>query len=60
MRRESIIVLEPGQKVDPYGDRIFLFSIGEYAPLGFTTLVNGQPGPPDPLLLQVKRAPDFA
>ena len=45
-----LIVLEPGQKFDPDGERIFLFSLGNYSPLGFMMLVNGQPVP-DPLTL---------
>jgi len=46
-----LIVLEPGQKLDPDEDRTFLFSVGIYAPLGFMMLINGQPGP-DPLPLR--------
>ena len=46
-----LIVLEPGQKLDPDEDRIFVFSVGIYAPLGFMMLINGQPGP-DPLPLR--------
>jgi FtsP/CotA-like multicopper oxidase with cupredoxin domain len=46
-----LIVLEPGEKFDPDGDHIFVFSIGKYAPLGFMMLINGQPAP-DPLMLQ--------
>ena len=46
-----LIVLDPGQKLDPDLDRTFLFSVGIYPPLGFMMLVNGQPGP-DPLPLQ--------
>lgn len=45
-----LIVLEPGQKFDPDGDHIFVFSIGNYSPLGYMMLINGQPGP-DPLPL---------
>lgn len=45
-----LIVLEPGQKLDPDQDRTFLFSVGIYPPLGFMMLINGQPGP-DPLPL---------
>src|SRR6516164_6817025 len=44
------IVLEPGQKFDPDGDHIFVFSLGDYSPLGYMMLINGQPGP-DPLPL---------
>ena len=47
-----LIVLEPGQKLDPDEDRTFLFSVGNYAPLGFMMLINGQPGP-DPLPLHI-------
>jgi FtsP/CotA-like multicopper oxidase with cupredoxin domain len=46
-----LIVLEPGQKLDPDEDRIFVFSVGIYGPLGFMMLINGQPGP-DPLPLR--------
>jgi FtsP/CotA-like multicopper oxidase with cupredoxin domain len=49
-----LIVMDLGQKFDPDGDRIFLFSLGNYSPLGYMMLVNGQPGP-DPLLLQTGR-----
>lgn len=49
-----LIVMDPGQKFDPDEDRIFLFSLGNYSPLGYMMLVNGQPGP-DPLLLQTER-----
>ena len=45
-----LIVLEPGQKFDPDGDHIFVFSLGDYSPLGYMMLINGQPGP-DPLPL---------
>jgi manganese oxidase len=45
-----LIVLEPGQKLDPDLDRTFVFSVGVYPPLGFMMLINGQPGP-DPLPL---------
>jgi manganese oxidase len=45
-----LIVLEPGQKLDPDQDRTFVFSVGIYPPLGFAMLINGQPGP-DPLPL---------
>ncbi len=45
-----LIVLEPGQKFDPDGDHILVFSVGDYSPLGFMMLINGQPGP-DPLPL---------
>jgi FtsP/CotA-like multicopper oxidase with cupredoxin domain len=45
-----LIVLEPGQKFDPDGEHTFLFSLGNYAPLGYMMLINGQPGP-DPLPL---------
>ena len=47
-----LIVLEPGQKLDPDGDHTFLFSLGNYPPLGYMMLINGQPGP-DPLSLHV-------
>jgi FtsP/CotA-like multicopper oxidase with cupredoxin domain len=47
-----LIVLEPGQKFDPDGDHIFLFSLGNYSPLGYMMLINGQPGP-DPLPLHI-------
>lgn len=46
-----LIVLEPGQKFDADEDRIFIFSVGVYPPLGFMMLINGQPGP-DPLFLR--------
>ena len=46
----ALIVVEPGKKIDPDLDRVFVFSIGKYAPLGFMMLINGQPGP-DPLPL---------
>lgn len=46
-----LVVLDPGQKLDPDTDRTFVFSVGIYPPLGFMMLVNGQPGP-DPLPLQ--------
>ncbi len=46
-----LIVLEPGQKLDPDEDRTFVFSVGIYPPLGFMMLINGQPGP-DPLTLR--------
>lgn len=45
-----LIVLEPGQRFDPDGDHIFVFSLGDYSPLGYMMLINGQPGP-DPLPL---------
>lgn len=45
-----LIVLEPGKKFDPDFDHIFVFGLGNYAPLGYMMLINGQPGP-DPLLL---------
>jgi manganese oxidase len=45
-----LIVLEPGQKLDPDQDRTFVFSVGIYPPLGFAMLINGQPGP-DPVVL---------
>jgi FtsP/CotA-like multicopper oxidase with cupredoxin domain len=45
-----LIVLEPGQKFDRDQDRIFVFSVGIYPPLGFALLINGQPGP-DPVPL---------
>lgn len=45
-----LLVLDPGQKFDPDEDRIFVFSVGIYPPLGFVMLINGQPGP-DPLPL---------
>jgi len=45
-----LVVLEPGQKLDPDEDRTFVFSVGIYSPLGFMMLINGQPGP-DPLPL---------
>jgi FtsP/CotA-like multicopper oxidase with cupredoxin domain len=45
-----LIVLNPGEKLDPDTDRTFLFSVGIYPPLGFMMLINGQPGPnPMPL-----------
>lgn len=46
-----LVVLDPGQKLNPDTDRTFVFSVGIYPPLGFMMLVNGQPGP-DPLPLQ--------
>jgi FtsP/CotA-like multicopper oxidase with cupredoxin domain len=46
-----LIVQEPGQKFDPDTDRIFLFSVGVYPPLGYMLLINGQPGP-DPMFLR--------
>ena len=46
-----LIVLEPGQKFEADEDRIFVFSVGAYPPLGFMMLINGQPGP-DPLFLR--------
>lgn len=49
-----LIVLDPGQKLDPDTDRTFVFSVGIYPPLGFMMLINGQPGP-DPLPLQTKK-----
>jgi FtsP/CotA-like multicopper oxidase with cupredoxin domain len=49
-----LIVLEPGQKLDPEEDRTFVFSVGSYSPLGFMMLINGQPSP-DPLPLHVGR-----
>jgi len=39
-----LIVLEPGQKLDPDQDRTFVFSVGIYPPLGFAMLINGSPG----------------
>ena len=45
-----LIVLEPGQKLDPDLDRTYVFSVGIYPPLGFAMLINGQPGP-DPVPL---------
>jgi FtsP/CotA-like multicopper oxidase with cupredoxin domain len=45
-----LIVLEPGQKLDPDQDLTFVFSVGIYPPLGFAMLINGQPGP-DPVVL---------
>jgi len=45
-----LIVLEPGQKLDADGDHTFVFSLGDYSPLGYMMLINGQPGP-DPLSL---------
>src|SRR5216684_7127607 len=45
-----LIVLEPGQKFDSDGDRTFVFSVGDYSPLGFMMLINGKPAP-DPLPL---------
>ncbi len=47
-----LIVLEPGQKLDPDQDRTFVFSVGIYPPLGFAMLINGQPGP-DPVPLHI-------
>jgi FtsP/CotA-like multicopper oxidase with cupredoxin domain len=45
-----LIVLEPGQKFDADAERIFLFSVGSYRPLGFMMLINGKPAPdPQPL-----------
>jgi manganese oxidase len=45
-----LIVLEPGHKYDPEHDWTFVFSTGNYAPLGFMLLVNGHPQP-DPIEL---------
>jgi FtsP/CotA-like multicopper oxidase with cupredoxin domain len=47
-----LIVLEPGQKLDPDRDYTFVFSLGNYPPLGYMMLINGKPGP-DPLSLHV-------
>ena len=47
-----LIVLEPGQKLDPDQDRTFVFSVGIYPPLGFAMLINGQPGP-DPVPIHI-------
>lgn len=40
-----LIVLEPGQAFDPEHDKIFIVSIGDYAPFGEMMLINGSPGP---------------
>jgi len=40
-----LIVLEPGQSFDAEHDRIFVISVGRYAPFGFLLLVNGHPQP---------------
>lgn len=45
-----LVVLEPGQKFDADEDRIFVFSVGVYSPLGYMMLINGKPAP-DPLFL---------
>ena len=46
-----LIVLEPGQKYDPEHEKIFVFSIGRYAPFGSMLIVNGTPEP-DPVELK--------
>ena len=38
-----LIVLEPGEKYDPEHDLSVIFSYGNYAPFGFTLLINGRP-----------------
>jgi len=40
-----LIVLEPGQKYDPEHDKAFVFSVGQYPPLGALVLINGSPQP---------------
>jgi len=40
-----LIVVEPGKTYDPERDKIFVISIGDYAPFGEMMLVNGSPGP---------------
>lgn len=40
-----LIVVEPGQKYDPEHDKIFVLSIGDYAPFGEMVLINGAPEP---------------
>jgi FtsP/CotA-like multicopper oxidase with cupredoxin domain len=45
-----LIVLEPGEKLDPEHDRTFVFSMGNYPPFGFILLINGHPQP-DPVKL---------
>lgn len=46
-----LIVLPPGQKLDPNYDRTFVFSVGEFEPFGSMLLVNGNPQP-SPLRLK--------
>lgn len=46
-----LIVLEPGQTYDSEHDRVFVLSMGRYAPFGLVLLVNGHPQP-DPIELQ--------
>jgi len=38
-----LIVLPPGQKLDPTSDLVFLFSIGDFAALQEIALINGTP-----------------
>lgn len=40
-----LIVLEPGEKFDADHDRILVFSIGVYGPMGRMLLINGRPEP---------------
>jgi FtsP/CotA-like multicopper oxidase with cupredoxin domain len=40
-----LIVVEPGQTYDPEHDKIFVVSVGDYAPFGEMILINGAPEP---------------
>jgi len=40
-----LIVVEPAQTYDPERDKIFVLSIGDYAPFGEMVLINGAPEP---------------
>ena len=40
-----LIVVEPGQTYDPEHDKIFVLSVGDYAPFGEMMLINGAPEP---------------
>jgi FtsP/CotA-like multicopper oxidase with cupredoxin domain len=40
-----LIVVEPGQTYDPERNRIFVLSVGDYAPFGEMMLINGAPEP---------------
>ncbi len=49
-----LLVLPPGEKLDPARDMTFLFSMGTFEPFGGMLLVNGHPQP-DPLRLSAGR-----